>query len=104
MMINEPNCIIFNIGGKTLKLSGNYDEDRLREIATYVDAKIRQEMTESPNFKRLSDDYKAVMTEINIAEDYFAAREAANKEHQRVLELEKELFDLKHELITAKKH
>lgn len=102
--MNEANSITFNIGGKTYKLTSTLDEDYLREIASYVDAKIRQEMTESVNFKRLSEDYKAVMTEINIAEDYFAAKEAANKAHSRIEELEKELFDLRHEVVALKKN
>ena len=102
--MNDANSITFNIGGKTYKLTSTLDEDYLKEIASYVDSKIRQEMTEAVGFKKLSDDYKSVMTEINIAVDYFAAKEAANKAHARVEELEKELYDLRHEVVALKKN
>lgn len=102
--MNEAHSITFNIGGKTYKLTSTWDEEYLRALASYVDAKIRQEMTESVSFKRLPEDYKAIMTEINIAEDYFAAKEAANKAHARIEELEKELFDLRHEMVALKKN
>ncbi len=50
-------------------------------------------------WKRLPNDMKSTLIAINIADDYFKAKALAEKYESDVSEKEKEVYDLKHELI-----
>lgn len=60
------------IGGVEYIISSTADEEYVRHVAYYVDKKL-EEMTK--NDKRLSTAMAAVLTSVNIADDYFRARD-----------------------------
>lgn len=80
------NDIDITIGGKTFTLSGVESEEYLREVAAYLNGKIK-EFSEDPAYWRLSNDLRNVMLQFNLADDYF-------KEHSRVVGLEAQVQDL----------
>ena len=88
------------IGGKIYTLSGYESEEYLQKVASYINSKI-SEIEELEQFRRLQADMKSTLLELNIADDYFKAKEQAEKLEQAVREKEREIYEL-HDLISAK--
>lgn len=80
------NDIDITIGGKTITLSGVESEEYLREVASYLNGKLRS-FSDDASYWRLSNDMRSVMMQLNLADDYF-------KEHSRVQELEGRVQEL----------
>ena len=87
------------IGGKVYTLSGFESEEYLQKIASYINTKI-SEVEELDSFKHLTPDMRAILTELNIADDYFKAKAQVEKLERDLENKEKELYDLKHDLIS----
>lgn len=88
------------IGGKVYTLSGYEGEDYLQRVAAYINNKIN-EFNEIEEVRHFPVDMKATLIELNIADDYFKAKERVEKLEQDLEIKEKELYDLKHELISV---
>lgn len=88
------------IGGKVLTLSGYESEDYLQKIASYINNKLN-EYNKVESFRRQPMDKQSVMIQLNIADDYFKAKEHISVLEEELQAKEKELYDLKHELISA---
>ena len=86
------------IDGKIYTLGGAEEEHYLQRVASYISEKISQ-MKRQEGFSRQSQEYQAVMVELNIADDYFKASEQARASQKRCDEMEKETYSLKHELV-----
>ena len=87
------------IDGKVYTLGGSEDESYLQKAASYVNEK-NSAMRKVPGFTKQSADYQMVMTELNIADDYFKAVEWGEGMERQKNDMEKETYSLKHELIT----
>ncbi len=94
---NETEVVI---GGKTLTLSGYESEEYLQKVAAYINAKIA-DFKKSDQFRRQTIDMQATMIELNIADDYFKAKKMADELENTLEDKDKEIYDLKHELIAA---
>jgi len=88
------------IGGKTFTLSGYESEEYLQKIAFYLNSKIA-EYNREDGFKRLPLDSQAALIELNIADDYFKAKKQIELLEEDIANREKEMYDLKHELIAT---
>ena len=88
------------IGGKIFTLSGYESEEYLQKIAVYVNGKIN-EMKESEGFLKQPYDIQATLTELNIADDYFKAKKQLDILETEIETKDKEIYDLKHELIST---
>ena len=88
------------IGGKVYTLSGYEGEEYLQRVAAYINNKIN-EFNEMEEIRRFPVDMKATLVELNIADDYFKAKDRVEKLEQDLEIKEKELYDLKHELISV---
>ena len=88
------------IGGKVFTLSGNESEEYLQKVANYINNKIA-EYNNVDGFKKQPVDVQNVLMQLNIADDYFKARKQIELLEEQASEKEKELYDLKHELIAA---
>lgn len=88
------------IGGKTLTLSGYESEEYLQRVATYINSKLA-DFKKSDMFRRQTIDMQATMIELNIADDYFKAKKMADELENTLENKDKEIYDLKHELIAA---
>jgi cell division protein ZapA len=58
-------------------IKGNESEEYIEKIALFVDKKMSAIMRENP---KLSVSMAAVLTAVNIADDYFKERDQANKQ------------------------
>lgn len=88
------------IGGKIFTLSGYESEEYLQKVASYINNKL-DEYGKIDNFKKLPLDTQAVLLELNIADDYFKAKKQITLLEEDIQAKEKELYNLKHELIAA---
>ena len=87
------------IGGKVYTLSGYEGEEYLQKVAAYINNKCA-EFDAMENYRRLSAEMKATLLELNIADDYFKAKNQAEKLEADLDAKEKELYDLRHDLIS----
>ena len=88
------------IGGKVFTLSGYESEEYLQKVASYINNKIN-EYNKVDSFRRQPMDTQGVMLQLNIADDYFKAKKQISILEEELQTKEKELYDLKHELISA---
>lgn len=88
------------IGGKVFTLSGYESEEYLQRVASYINSKI-SEYNKVDGFKRQSYDMQSILLQLNIADDYFKAKKQVESLQSDLEQKEKELYDIKHELITA---
>ena len=88
------------IDGKIYTLGGTEDEAYLQKAASYVNEKIAT-MYAIPGFSKQSADYQQLMLLLNIADDYFKAKENADQMEEQKDRMEKETYSLKHELVST---
>ena len=88
------------IGGKVFTLSGYESEEYLQKVASYINNKMN-EYHKVDSFRRRSLDTQNVLLELNIADDYFKAKKQISLLEEELQTKEKEMYDLKHELISA---
>ncbi|MDE5933241.1 MAG: cell division protein ZapA [Lachnospiraceae bacterium] len=88
------------IGGKVFTLSGYESEEYLQKVASYINNKVN-EYGKADNFRRLPLDTQNVLLQLNIADDYFKAKQQISLLEEELKNKEKEMYDLKHELIAA---
>lgn len=88
------------IGGKVFTLSGYESEEYLQKVASYINNKIN-EYSKVDSFRRQPMDTQGVLLQLNIADDYFKAKKQISVLEEELQTKEKELYDLKHELISA---
>ena len=88
------------IGGKIYTLTGYESEEYFQKIASYINNKMA-ECGKMDSFKKLPLDMQSVLVQINIADEYFKAKKQISILEEGVKAKEKELYDLKHELISC---
>lgn len=88
------------IGGKVFTLSGYESEEYLQKVASYINNKVT-EYGKVDSFRRQPLDTQNVLMQLNIADDYFKARQQINLLEEELKSKEKEMYDLKHELIAS---
>ena len=88
------------IGGKVYTLSGYESEEYLQKVASYINNKTN-EYSKVDSFRRQPLDNQNVLLQLNIADDYFKAKRQISLIEEELQAKEKELYDLKHELISC---
>ena len=88
------------IAGKIFTLSGYESEEYLQKVATYINNKIA-EFKKLDGYNHQTKENKSILLELNIADDYFKAKKQVEMVEEERSEKDKELYDLKHELINA---
>ena len=86
------------IDGKIYTLTGSEGEAYLQKTASYVNEKLTA-MRKLPGFGKQNSDYQMAMLGLNVADDYFKAREEADRAVSERDAREKEVYSLKHELV-----
>lgn len=98
--MNEKHYAEVLIDGKVYTLGGIEEAQYLQRVAGYINEKTSQ-MKRQEGFTKQSQEYQAVMIELNIADDYFKAVDRAAASEKRRDDMEKETYSLKHELVTT---
>ena len=88
------------IGGKVFTLSGYESEEYLQKVASYINNKM-SEYAKVESYKRQPLDMQNVLLQLNIAYDYFKAKRQISLLEEEIQGKEKELYNLKHELIAT---
>ena len=88
------------IGGKVFTLSGYESEEYLQKVASYINNKVT-EYNKVDSFRRQALDIQNVLLQLNIADDYFKAKKQISLLEEDIESKDKEIYDLKHELIAA---
>ena len=88
------------IGGKVFTLSGFESEEYLQRVSTYLNHKIA-ECSNIEGYRRQSAETRSTLLALNIADDYFKAKRQGAALEQDVEQKDKEMYDLKHELIST---
>lgn len=87
------------IDGNIYTLGGSEEQEYLQKVAAYINQKIGI-LKAQPGFTRQNKDYQEVTIYLNLADDYFKTLLEAKKLRTQKDELEKEVYSLKHELIS----
>lgn len=88
------------IDGKIYTLGGKEKEGYIQRLASYINEMILT-LKRQEGFSKQSAEYQNVMIELNMADDYFKAREQIAILEQQKTEMEKETYSLKHELVAT---
>ena len=88
------------IGGKVFTLSGYESEEYLQKVASYINNKL-SEYNKVESFRRQPQDTQNVLMQLNLADDYFKAKTQISLLEEEIQSKEKELYNLKHELIAS---
>ena len=87
------------IDGKVYTLSGYEGEEYLQKVAAYINNKIN-EFDAIDSTRHLPGNMKSTLIQLNIADDYFKAKAQVEKLERDLEMKERELYDLKHDLIS----
>lgn len=87
------------IDGKVYTLSGYEGEDYLQKVAGYINNKIA-EFEAMDDYKNIPLNMKGTLIQLNIADDYFKAKAQVEKLEREIEIKDKEIYDLKHDLIS----
>ena len=90
-MASSRNDTEVLIGGKVFTLSGFESEEYLQKISSYLNHKI-EECANTEGYRKQSAETRSILLALNIADDYLEADVEAK---------DKEMYDLKHELISV---
>ena len=88
------------IGGKVFTLSGYESEEYLQKVAAYLNNKYN-EYNKIDGFKRQPIDVQNILLQLNVADDLFKAKKQISLLEDELQRKEKELYDMKHELIAT---
>lgn len=98
--MSSKNYIDVVIDGKIYNIGGFESEAYLQKVASYINNMI-QEFKQNENYRMQKVDMQRILLEINIANDYFKAKKQADLLESDLELKEKEVYDLKHELILS---
>ena len=85
----EAKDVKISIGGKTITLSGDVSEEYSSRLAEYLNGK-RKSFHDDSSYWKLPEDMRAIMLQLNLADDYF-------QEQERSAALEQELARIREE-------
>ena len=98
--MNKYHDIEVIINNKRYTLSGYESEEYLQKIASYINSK-HVEFRNKDAFKFMDADLKNILMQINIADDYYKTKYKLNELEAESEAKSREIFDLKHELISS---
>ena len=99
-MTSSKNYTEVIIDGKVFTLSGFESEEYLQQVSTYLNHKI-SECASSEGYGRQSAETRNILLALNIADDYFKAKNQADSMVTEDSNKEQQLYDLRHEVIES---
>lgn len=89
------------IDGKIITLSGYESPEYLQQVASYMNQKI-SELSQLQGYNRMSVDTKHMLLSLNVADDYFKAKEQAKMLEEDMEAKDSESYSLRSELAETK--
>ena len=99
-MASSKNYTEVLIGVKVFTLSVFESEDYLQKVSTYLNHKL-DECIISEGYRKQSAETRSILLALNIADDYFKAKKQGGTLESDIEAKDKEMYDLKHELISV---
>ena len=100
--MSKKNQIQVVIDGKILMISGYESEEYIQRVSYYINSKLA-EFKKMDSYRRQSDDRKNILMQLNIADDYFKAKKQVEILEDHIAARDKEIFDLKHNLMDMQR-
>ena len=91
------NAVEVVVDGRVYKISGYESQEYLHQIAVYM-----TECHSTENYRKQSGDQRQLMLSMNLADDYFKAKNQAEKLTAELEKKERELYSVRHDLIEAR--
>lgn len=88
------------IDGRVYTLSGYESEEYLNKVASYINNKII-ELKQGDTFRRQNKEVQNTLIHLNIADDYYKIKKQTDLLELEIESKNKEIYDLKHELIST---
>ena len=98
--MNKKHDIEVIIQNKRYTLCGYESEEYLQKIASYINGQYAEYKDKDAD-KQLDADMKNILLQINIADDYFKAKEKIAELKTMNEQKSQEIYDIKHEVIAA---
>ena len=99
--MNQKNDIEVTINGKQYVLAGYESDEYLQRVASYINHKY-EEFKGQEGYNILDNDMRNVLMQINITDDFFKAQQRVNELSDMITMKDRELFELRHEVIGYK--
>lgn len=87
------------IAGKVITLSGSESQEYMQKVASYLNGKLH-EFDQTDAFRRQPLEMQSILVQINIVDDLFKAYDEIAALKEELDMKDKELYDMKHEIIT----
>lgn len=98
-MVSEKNFAEVLIAGKVITLTCYESEEYLQRLATYLNHKMT-ECKNSDGYCRQNATMQSILLALNIGDDYFKAKKMVSALESDIETKDKEMYDLKHDLIS----
>ncbi len=98
-LMSSKNKIQVILAGKIYTLSGYESEEYLQKVAGYLNTKL-SEFQNLDGYHRLSPEMRAILLDLNIADDYFKMKKKVEELEGDLSEKDQELYEFKHQIIT----
>lgn len=96
--MNTKNDVEVIINGKQYTISGYESSEYLQKIATHINEKYAA-FKEEEGYLRLEAEMRNTLLAINLTDEYYKAQESVQNLQKEKEELEKEIFNMKHDMI-----
>lgn len=99
--MNTKNDVAVIINGRQYTISGYESSDYLQKIATHINSKY-EEFKKNDAVIKLDSEMRNALMAINLSDDYYKAQEVVASLQKDNEDLEKEIFNMKHDMIDMK--
>jgi cell division protein ZapA len=89
------------IDDKVITVSADESVEYMQKVALYINNK-KNECRLSEQYHRLPPDYQSLLLSLNIADDFFKAKDKVDQLQAEIAKLEKQNYDIQHEQIEMK--
>lgn len=99
--MNTKTDVEVIINGKQYTLSGYESSEYLQRIANHINEKFA-ELRQSDGYLKLDTDVKYILLAINLSDEMYKAQQMADELQKGNEDLEKEIFNMKHDMIAMR--
>lgn len=99
--MNTKNDVEVIINGKQYTLSGYESSEYLQKIATHINDKYA-EFKQEEGYTKLDADMRNILLAINLSDEYYKVQQSMEELQKEKEDLEKEIFNMKHDMIAMK--
>ncbi len=88
------------VAGKVYTISGYESEEYLQKLASYINSKY-SEYSKEDSFKKLNIDYQSLLLQLNMADDYYKAKNQVALLEEQLNQKDDEIYTIKRDLIAS---